>query len=54
MPQAHKAGRKAGPSARDKHRQKKDGGGQPSHRASVKSGSNSSKLERAHAAKQQR
>lgn len=53
--QAHKSGRRAGPSARDKHRQKKDGGGGPiSSRASIKSAAHSSKLERAHASKQQR
>jgi hypothetical protein len=51
--QAHKAGRKAGPSARDKHRLKKDGG-PVSSRASIKSGSNSGKMQRALAAKQQR
>ncbi len=49
--QAHKRGKSAGPSARKKHRQGKEGPGQ---RASAKSNAQGGRLERLLASKQQR
>jgi pre-rRNA-processing protein TSR1 len=51
--QAHKAGRTAGKSAREKHRVKKEGGG-GAHRRPIKSSSASTKAERAQCSKQAR
>ena len=52
--QAHKAGRTAGKSAREKHRAKKEAGGPAHHRTSIKATSAATKAERALQSKQSR